>query len=170
MAGAASVATVPRELAVEVLTRSGQRRMQVLAPAGVRLPGKFTCVCRTTDQCGRIVVPLWEGDRLVKEWDANSMLSRYRASRNFDASKPFGGDMMKALAQIKAPALLLPSMSDRTIPGYLTRELFRGLRGKVTYAEIPSIRGHAAGGLPPGTAEYAYVSEKIRKFLAGLSS
>jgi homoserine acetyltransferase len=53
--------------------------------------------------------------------------------------------MMKALAQIKAPALLLPSMSDRTIPGYLTRELYRGLRGKVVYAEIPSIRGHGAG-------------------------
>src|SRR5215469_13870540 len=108
------------------------------------------------------------GDRLVKEWDANSMLWRYRASRNFDASKPFGGDMMKALAQIKAPALLLPSMSDRTIPGYLTRELYRGLRGKVVYAEIPSIRGHGAGGAPPGTAEYAYVSDQIRAFLTGL--
>jgi homoserine O-acetyltransferase/O-succinyltransferase len=108
------------------------------------------------------------GENWVKNWDANSMLSRYRASSTFDASKPFGGDMMKALAQIKASALLLPSISDRTIPGYLTRELYRGLRGKATYAEIPSIRGHAAGGLPPGTAEYAYVSEQIRKFLATL--
>jgi len=108
------------------------------------------------------------GERWVKDWDANSMLWRYFASRNFDASKPFGGDMMKALGQIKAPALLLPSMTDRTIPGYLTRELYRGLRGQVTYAEIPSIRGHSAGGAPPGTAEYAYVSEKIRGFLAGL--
>jgi homoserine O-acetyltransferase/O-succinyltransferase len=108
------------------------------------------------------------GDNWVKNWDANSMLSRYRASSTFDASKPFGGDMMKALAQIKAPALLLPSMTDRTIPGYLTRELYRGLRGKVTYAEIPSIRGHSAGGLPPGTAEHAFVSEQIRKFIATL--
>ena len=108
------------------------------------------------------------GDRWVKDWDANSMLSRYFASRNFDASKPFGGDMMKALGQITAPVLLLPSMTDRTIPGYLTRELYRGLRGKVTYAEIPSIRGHSAGSAPAGTAEYAYVSEKIRLFLTGL--
>lgn len=108
------------------------------------------------------------GDVWVRDWDANSMLWRYFASRDFDASKPFGGDMMKALAQIKAPVLLLPSMTDRTIPGYLTRELYRGLRGSVTYAEIPSIRGHSAGGAPPGTAEYAYVSEKIRGFLAGL--
>jgi homoserine O-acetyltransferase/O-succinyltransferase len=108
------------------------------------------------------------GDVWVKNWDANSMLWRYYASRNFDASKPFGGDMIKALGQIKAPVLLLPSMTDRTIPGYLTRELYRGLRGKVTYAEIPSIRGHSAGGAPPGTAEYAYVSDKIKAFLAGL--
>jgi homoserine acetyltransferase len=76
--------------------------------------------------------------------------------------------MMKALARIKAPVLLLPSMSDRTIPGYLTRELYRGLRSKTIYAEIPSIRGHGAGGSPPGTAEYAYVSDQIRTFLTGL--
>lgn len=110
------------------------------------------------------------GDTWVKNWDANSMLSRYFASRDFDASKPFGGDMMKALAQIQAPVLMLPSMTDRTIPGYLTRELYRGIRTKVTYAEIPSIRGHSAGGAPPGTAEYAYVSDKIRGFLAGLGN
>lgn len=108
------------------------------------------------------------GEAWVKNWDANSMLWRYFASRNFDASKPFGGDMMKALSRIKAPVLLLPSMTDRTIPGYLTRELYRGLRGQVIYAEIPSIRGHSAGGAPPGTAGYAYVSDKIRGFLAGL--
>jgi homoserine O-acetyltransferase/O-succinyltransferase len=109
------------------------------------------------------------GDAWAKSWDANSMMWRYIACRNFDASKPFGGDMMKALGQIKAPTLLLPGMTDRLIPGYLTRELYRGLRGKVTYAEIPSIRGHFAGFQPPGTAEYAYVSEKIRAFLGGLT-
>ena len=108
------------------------------------------------------------GEAWVRNWDANSMLWRYFASRDFDAAKPFGGDMMRALAQVKAPALLLPSMTDRTIPGYLTRELYRGLRGKVEYAEIPSIKGHSAGGAPPGTAEYGYISEKIRGFLAGL--
>jgi homoserine O-acetyltransferase/O-succinyltransferase len=110
------------------------------------------------------------GELWVKNWDANSILWRYHASRNFDASKPFGGDIMKALARITAPVLLLPSMSDRTIPGYLTRELYRGLRGKAVYAEIPSIRGHSAGGAPPGTAEYAYISEQIRVFLAGLQN
>jgi len=107
------------------------------------------------------------GDRWAKEWDTNSLLSRYHASRNHDASKPFGGDMRKALGQVKAKALLLASMTDRTIPGYLTRELYHGLKD-ATYVEIPSIRGHGAGGSPPGTAEYAYISEKVKTFLAGL--
>jgi hypothetical protein len=79
------------------------------------------------------------GDVWVRNWDVTSMLSRYYASRNFDASKPFGGDMMKALGQLKAPALLLPSMTDRTIPGYLTRELYLGPRGKIVCAEIPRV-------------------------------
>src|SRR5262249_53428563 len=69
--------------------------------------------------------------------------------------------------QVKAKALLLASMTDRTIPGYLTRELYHGLKD-ATYVEIPSIRGHGAGGSPPGTAEYAYISEKVKTFLAGL--
>ena len=122
----------------------------------------------TLDDAGLKAGQQAAGDAWVKNWDANSMLWRYFASRDFDASKPYGGDMMVALARIKAPVLLLPSMTDRTIPGYLTRELYRGLRGKVTYAEIPSIRGHSAGGAPPGTPEYAYVSERIRTFLDGL--
>jgi len=76
--------------------------------------------------------------------------------------------MMKALGQVKAKALIVASMTDRTIPGYLTRELYRGLKD-ATYAEIPSIRGHSAGGLPPGTAEYAYISDTVRTFLASLT-
>ena len=66
-AGDVSAPTLARELAIEVWTRAGQRRRQMLAPAGARLPGKFTCQCRTTDQCGRIVVPLWEENRMLRQ-------------------------------------------------------------------------------------------------------
>ena len=61
-----------------------------------------------------------------------------------------------------------PGGGDARPMRMVTRELYRGLRGKVVYAEIPSIRGHGAGGAPPGTAEYAYVSDQIRAFLTGL--
>lgn len=97
------------------------------------------------------------------------MISRYRASRNHDASKPSGGDMMKALSHVKAKALLLPSMTDRTVPAYLTRELYKGIP-RATYAEIPTIRGHSGGGLPAGTPEYAFITDHVRPFLDSLGN
>jgi hypothetical protein len=63
-------------LAIGVLSRSGQRRKQVLAPAGAALPGRFTCVCHTTDQCGRLVVPLWQDDRLLHQLEVNELDAR----------------------------------------------------------------------------------------------
>lgn len=121
----------------------------------------------TLDAAGLAQAQKDAAEAWVQNWDANSMLSRYRASKMHDASKPFGGDMMKALGQVKAKALLLPSMTDRTVPGYLTRELYKGLHD-ATYAEIPTIRGHSGGGLPQGTAEYAYITERVRAFLGQL--
>ncbi|HYV38352.1 MAG TPA: hypothetical protein VE988_21900 [Gemmataceae bacterium] len=56
-----------KPLAIEVRGRAGQRELHVLAPAGATLPGKFLCNCRTTDQCGRVIVPLWEDARLVHQ-------------------------------------------------------------------------------------------------------
>jgi hypothetical protein len=71
-----STAVLQRNLAIGVVSRTGQRRKQILAPVGSALPGRFTCLCRTSDQCGRLVVPLWQDDRLlhqlvVNELDAN---------------------------------------------------------------------------------------------------
>ena len=63
-----------------------------------------------------------------KTWDANALIIRYLASRNFDASVPFGGDMKAALARIQAKTLLLTSQTDRTIPAYLSRELYAGIK------------------------------------------
>ncbi len=71
------------------------------------------------------------GEGWAKAWDANGLLLRYDASRNFDASKPFGGDLAKALAQIKAKALIMPGMTDRTLPTYMARELYRGIKEAV---------------------------------------
>jgi hypothetical protein len=59
--------TLPRALTVGLRSRGGQRRQQVLAPAGAALPGRFSCVCKTTDQTGRVVVPLWEEGRLLHQ-------------------------------------------------------------------------------------------------------
>ena len=108
------------------------------------------------------------GTAWASVWDANSLLSRYHAASRFDPSTPFGGDVGKALAQVKAKTLIMPSMTDRTLPTYLARELHRGIKN-ATYVEIPSYLGHLAGGPANETsAEYVFVTAQIKKFLAEL--
>ncbi len=105
------------------------------------------------------------GNGWSKTWDANALVIRYGASRNHDASAPYGGDMKAALGRVQAKTLLLTSQTDRTIPAYLSRELFAGVKN-AQYVEIPTIRGHLGGAAPlKGSAEEAYMAEKIRAFL-----
>ncbi len=105
----------------------------------------------------------------AKKWDANSLLWRFNASSTYDASKPFGGDMKTALGRVKARVLLLYNSADRTVPSYLTQELYHGLKN-ADYFEIPSIRGHMSGVMPPGTAEFEFLSSKVKEFLAMLKN
>jgi molecular chaperone DnaK len=58
---------ITRPLQIEVLTRGRQRVKQVVAPLGAPLPGVFSCTCRTTDQSGRVVVPIFEENRVIKQ-------------------------------------------------------------------------------------------------------
>ncbi|HVS38981.1 MAG TPA: Hsp70 family protein [Gemmataceae bacterium] len=58
---------IAKPLQIEVLNRSGQRVKQVVAPIGATLPGAFQLTCRTHDQAGRIVVPIFEENRVVKQ-------------------------------------------------------------------------------------------------------
>jgi molecular chaperone DnaK len=67
--GAAVLATqiLTKPLAIEVLNRRRQRVKQIIAPVGSPLPGRFSCTCRTVDQAGRVVVPIFEENRVVKQ-------------------------------------------------------------------------------------------------------
>lgn len=58
---------ITKPLAIEVLDRNKKRVKQILAPLGAALPGTFRCTCRTVDQAGRIVVPIFEENRVIKE-------------------------------------------------------------------------------------------------------
>src|SRR5262249_5583864 len=44
--------------------RAGRR---CVPPIGATLPGTFRCTCRTADQSGRIVVPIYEENRIVHQ-------------------------------------------------------------------------------------------------------
>ncbi|MFO0845448.1 MAG: hypothetical protein U0797_24200, partial [Gemmataceae bacterium] len=58
---------ITKPLSIEVLTRARQRVKQVVAPVGATLPGAFRCTCRTADQSGCIVVPIYEENRVVHQ-------------------------------------------------------------------------------------------------------
>jgi molecular chaperone DnaK len=58
---------ITKPLQIEVLSRARQRVKQVVAPIGATLPGTFACTCRTVDQSGRIIVPVYEENRVIKQ-------------------------------------------------------------------------------------------------------
>lgn len=108
------------------------------------------------------------GTSWAKNWDARSLIYRYRATMEHDIAKPYGGDLHAALRRVKARVLIMPGSSDRTLPAYMAKDIQRGVKESV-YAEIPSNLGHIA--CCPGkedSAEYRFVSEQIKAFLTGL--
>ena len=108
------------------------------------------------------------GEAWADAWDANNLISRYRAAGRFDPSAPFGGDMAKALGRVRAKTLVMPGDRDRTLPPYLAQEIHRGVRDSI-YVEIPSPLGHLACCTADEAGfEHRFVSEEIRRFLASL--
>jgi len=103
--------------------------------------------------------------RSYASWDANSLIFRYAASRAHDVAVPFGGDMNAALSQISAPALILPSVSDRLLGLEGARRIRDGVK-HASYVEIPSDLGHRAGRAAPDTPEGHFIDQQIRTFLA----
>lgn len=58
---------ITKPLSIEVLDRGRRRVKQIVAPVGAALPGTFQCTCRTVDQSGRVVVPIFEENRVIKQ-------------------------------------------------------------------------------------------------------
>jgi homoserine O-acetyltransferase len=107
------------------------------------------------------------GEGWAKSWDANTLIWRYEASANHDASEPFGGDMKKALSRIGVPVLILSSSSDRTVPAYLTDELEQNL-SNVKRIVFQTRNGHLGYLQPAGSPEYEQLSSASRDFVEGL--
>jgi molecular chaperone DnaK len=58
---------ITKPLSIEVLDRGRHRVKQILAPVGAALPGTFRATCRTVDQGGKIIVPIFEENRVIKQ-------------------------------------------------------------------------------------------------------
>jgi len=88
-----------------------------------------------------------QGSRFVERFDANSYLYITRAIDYFDISNSSGGDLTKALKDVKCPFLVVSFTSDWLFPAYQSRELVHSLLkngNDVTYCNIESSYGHDA--------------------------
>jgi homoserine O-acetyltransferase len=145
---------------VEGLRRAGQIYMPWL------LSDAFFASIRDEAFYERVRTTL--GDQTARNWDANSYLWRYRAGREYDVSRPYGGDMARALSRVQARALVISSSSDRTVFPDLTAEIVRYLPRAEHYI-VETDRGHAASGQPVNSPEWQVFNDRTRAFLEQLS-
>jgi len=104
----------------------------------------------------------YQGEKLVRRFDANSYLTLLKAIDLFDLSRP-GCDYYGALERIRARALVIGVSSDILYPPHQQRELISDLfeRGKsARYVEVQSPLGHDAFLL-----DFAHMGRAIREFL-----
>ena len=113
----------------------------------------------------RLAKELEANARSFGNWDANSLVLRYAASRAHDIAAPFGGSMTMALSQITAPTIVLASVSDRLFGLDGARRIRDGIK-QATYTEIPTDLGHRAARPAPGTPEGDLIDRQVRAFLA----
>ena len=153
--------------------RQGQYRENPVD--GLRCAGlMFGPWCYSEDylaQCSPVSAP---GSPLTKlaesfvNWDAVSWIWRYLASRDFDPSAPFGGDLTATLARIRTPSLIMPNVFDRILPVEGARFLHQSIAGS-TYFELPSSAGHRTPSSVTASADVrAVMKREIATFLEHL--
>ena len=97
-------------------------------------------------------------------WDANALVLRYAACREYDAIGGRGTEPPAALAPAAMPVLLIASAGDRLIDPHDARRLAAALP-QARYVEIPGDLGHRAIAAPPGTPAGEAIGGAIAEFL-----
>lgn len=89
----------------------------------------------------------YQGEKFSTYFDANTYLLTTRALDYFDPARSHGGDLARALQDVKADFLLVSFATDWRFPPARSREIVRSLlknKRAVTYAEIDAPHGHDA--------------------------
>ncbi|MCC2597277.1 homoserine O-acetyltransferase [Pusillimonas sp. MFBS29] len=89
----------------------------------------------------------YQGEKFSTYFDANTYLLTTRALDYFDPSRNYGGDLARALQNVKAGFLLVSFSTDWRFPPERSHEIVRALlknQVPVTYAEINAPHGHDA--------------------------
>ena len=79
-------------------------------------------------------------------------------------TKPFGGDLKKALQCVKAKVLVLPCSQDRLLGVEGAKDLAQGIQ-HATYREVDSNWGHLAWRPVVGSTQTNAVTKYVREFL-----
>ncbi len=111
------------------------------------------------------LVAFWEGFFLPK--DANNLLAMLWTWQNGDisANELYGGDFPRALAAIKARALVMPCRTDLYFPPEDSQfEVSHMPNAELVV--IPSIWGHFAGGPGTNPEDVRFVDAKLKELLA----
>ena len=88
----------------------------------------------------------YQGDKLVRRFDANSYLSITKAIDIFDISAPAGG-LSKAFASVKSKFLIVSFDTDWLYPTYQSQEIRNAILQNglaVACLELSTIHGHDA--------------------------
>ncbi|MBE6399125.1 MAG: homoserine O-acetyltransferase [Lentisphaerae bacterium] len=105
----------------------------------------------------------YQGQRFVERFDANSYFYITRATDYFDLTAQTGGDLAKALENVKAAFLVVSFSSDWLFPTRQSKEIVDALlknRKQVSFCEIKSGYGHDAFLLEVNT-----LGRMVRDFL-----
>ena len=111
------------------------------------------------------LVAFWEARRLGS--DANDLLAMISTWQNADisANANYGGDFTKALAAIKAKAMVMPSRTDLYFPPE-DNELEVSHMPQAELRHIESIWGHLAGGPGFNPDDTKFVDDSLKELLA----
>jgi homoserine O-acetyltransferase/O-succinyltransferase len=93
----------------------------------------------------------YQGDKFAGEFDANTYLRMTRALDYYDPALEYGGDLSKALNNIKAEFLVVSFTSDWRFSPTRSREIVKALLDNeltVSYAEVTAAHGHDAFLMP----------------------
>lgn len=93
----------------------------------------------------------YQGDKFAGEFDANTYLRMTRALDYYDPALEHGGNLSKALSQVKAQFLVISFTSDWRFSPDRSREIVKALLDNertVSYAEVTALHGHDAFLMP----------------------
>jgi homoserine O-acetyltransferase len=93
----------------------------------------------------------YQGDKFAGEFDANTYLRMTRALDYYDPALEHGGDLSKALKNVKAEFLVVSFTSDWRFSPERSREIVKALLDNeltVSYAEVTALHGHDAFVMP----------------------